>query len=401
MRIVAALAVLLCLLSGKSVTATPESRAGALFLLISPSGRVDGMGTGGVALADEPGGIYNPATSPLANPDHVFQSNFGSRPWLTWLASDISYSYRSLQLALPVNSFTRGNPNAVLEGVRLSLHAHSKKLDFGTRVRTDERGNAIGFSNAYDSATALGFGLGYTGLIDVGVGATAKKITSVLVSQPKSASAFAFDYGIIFGLPIIQSLEKIRGVPVEGAFYPTANVYYGIAWKNQGGAKINFGDVSQADPLPSNYSRGWSMQLGLTRRLESSELDLAKFTMTGETYYPTIDGHQPSENELDDKAGWEIELINTIGIRRGQFSDIDGELTYDTEGLTVKSDGLFQLASDFLKRGYNYNNVKTAKALAYMLDRLSVSWTKTKHNGKEGFYSPIEGESYAQLGFSF
>ena len=100
-RLPVALAMAFMLVKGEPAEATPESRAGALFLLISPSVRVNGMGEAGVALPDEPGGYYNPGAAALSSPAHTVQSRLYLREmsWLPALADDMSYGYRAVQVA--------------------------------------------------------------------------------------------------------------------------------------------------------------------------------------------------------------------------------------------------------------------------------------------------------------
>ena len=83
-----ALAMALLLAKGEPAEATPESNAAALFLLISPSVRVNGMGQAGVALPDEPAGYYNPGAAALSSPAHTVQSRLylSEMPWLPALA---------------------------------------------------------------------------------------------------------------------------------------------------------------------------------------------------------------------------------------------------------------------------------------------------------------------------
>ena len=133
----AALAAALLFAPGESAEANPESRAGALFLLISPSVRVNGMGQAGVALPDEPAGYYNPGAAALASPAHTLQSRFylSEMPWLPALADGLSYNYFAGQAAV----------ERVLGGGRLraAFYGYRTKLDLGEQTRTDERGNPI------------------------------------------------------------------------------------------------------------------------------------------------------------------------------------------------------------------------------------------------------------------
>lgn len=100
-RLSVALAMALLLVKGEPVEATPESSAAVLFLLISPSVRVNGMGQAGVALPDEPAGYYNPGAAALSSPAHTVQSRLylSEMSWLPALADDMSYGYRAVQLA--------------------------------------------------------------------------------------------------------------------------------------------------------------------------------------------------------------------------------------------------------------------------------------------------------------
>ena len=77
-RLSCALVLTLLLAKGGPVEATPESRASVLFLLISPSARVNGMGQAGVALPDEPAGYYNPGAAALSSPTRTVQSRHGA-----------------------------------------------------------------------------------------------------------------------------------------------------------------------------------------------------------------------------------------------------------------------------------------------------------------------------------
>ena len=111
----AALAAALLFAQGEPVEATPESRAAALFLLISPSVRVNGMGQAGVALPDEPAGYYNPGAAALASPAHTLQS----------LGMD--WNSGSLDLAIGRVTFSKETYRPQIDGVHITSRAEDDK----------------------------------------------------------------------------------------------------------------------------------------------------------------------------------------------------------------------------------------------------------------------------------
>ena len=139
-RFSVALAMTLLLAKGEPVEATPESGAGALFLLISPSVRVNGMGQAGVALPDEPAGYYNPGAAALSSPAHTVRSRLylSEMPWLPELAGDMTYGYHAVQAAggrvLPALSW-RGPTR-----LDAALYGYRTKMDLGQDLPAPDRG---------------------------------------------------------------------------------------------------------------------------------------------------------------------------------------------------------------------------------------------------------------------
>ena len=98
---------------------------------------------------------------------------------------------------------------------------------------------------------------------------------------------------------------------------------------------------------------------------------MIKTTWTAETYTPQIEGFEDENGISDEARGYEISLVETLEIRRGKFDDDDGERHFDTEGFTVKADGLLRLMSIYL------NDEGWPSLIAR---HLSVSWTKFSYD---------------------
>ena len=207
-----ALAAALLFAQGEPAEATPESRAAALFLLISPSVRVNGMGQAGVALLDEPAGYYNPGAAALASPVHTLQSRFylSEMPWLPVLLDDASYSYFAGQAAVE-RGFDGGR-------LRAAFYGYRTKLDLGEQTRTDERGNPIDTFASAEASNNFGISLALRSVVEIGVGYTTKRISSDLGSPgaglewgKAEGSARAYDFGLMAVVPVIGVLERFTG----------------------------------------------------------------------------------------------------------------------------------------------------------------------------------------------
>ena len=350
-RLWAALATTLVLAQGNPAEATPESRAAALFLLISPSVRVNGMGEAGVALPDEPGGYYNPGASALSSSTHTVQSRLylRERPWLPALADDMSYGYRAVQLSTGrAVAASWGGPARI----EAALYGYRTKIDFGETILTGERGEVVGTFTSADASNNVGVSLALRSFVEVGFGATSKWISSDLGGQA-AGSARAYDFGLMALAPAAGILERITGwdLALSRHLRPRLDVGYGIAWHNRGpgvayrvrpGYGLSLSGYPAWDPLPANRRRGWSGSFALDWRPHALQLTIGKVTLAEETYRPQIEGVQATSIADDYKRGFEVSILETISFRRGEFDDFDGEVYVKTSGRTIRSEGLFR-----------------------------------------------------------
>ncbi|MDE2812511.1 MAG: hypothetical protein OXM01_05790 [Gemmatimonadota bacterium] len=370
----AAVAVTLLFAQGEPAEATPESKAAALFLLISPSVRVNGMGQAGVALPDEPVGYYNPGAAALSSPAHTLQSRFYLRemPWLPWSIYDLNYSYFAAQAAAEHDLPWKGPAR-----LRAAFYGYRTKMDRGEQLRTNERGEVTGTFTNVDASNNIGVSLALRSVVEIGVGATSKRISSNLGGRKGSAKAY--DFGLMAVVPMVGVLERLTGreLTLNQHLRPQLNVGFGITWQNRGGGTIIYPDVLFADPLPANRRHGWSGSLGMDWRTDSLSLAIGRVTFSKETYLPQINGAHVISLAEDDKSGVEVSILETVAIRRGTYDDFDGGIHLKTSGWTVKSDGLFKFFAHQLD---STSSNSGGGALQFLARHLSISWSQFEYN---------------------
>lgn len=384
----AALAAALLFAQGEPAAATPESRAAALFLLISPSVRVNGMGQAGVALWDEPAGYYNPGAAALASPAHTLQSRFylNAMPWLPALLDDVSYSYFAGQAAV----------ERVLNGGRLraAFYGYRTKLDFGEQIRTDE---------SADASNNLGISLALRSVVEIGVGYTTKWISFDLAvvgggleRARGKVSARAYDFGLMAVVPLVGVLERLTGreLTLHQHLRPKLDIGVGVAWQNRGGETIAYAYIN--DPLPANRRHGWSGSLGMDWNSDALDLAIGSVTFSTETYRPQIESVHITSRAEDDKSGIEISLLETVSIRRGTSDDFDGEVHLKTSGWTVKSDGLFKFLAHQLD---STPSSSAGDALQFLARHLSIRWSRFDYGDRGS--SLFRGVGHSFIGLSF
>ena len=196
----------LLLANGQLVEATPESTATALFLLISPSVRVNGMGQAGVALADEPASYYNPAATAFSSPGHTFQSRFyvSGMPWLPALADDMTYSHHAAQISgggeLDHSSWWKPTR------FRAAFYGYRTKMDLGRQQRM---GEVTGSFTSVETSDNVGVSLALRSVVEVGIGAISKRISSRFGDLKGAADAY--DFGFMAVLPTTEAFKRLTG----------------------------------------------------------------------------------------------------------------------------------------------------------------------------------------------
>ncbi len=303
--------------SAEPASATPESRAAVLFLLIEPGARASGMGESYVAIADDATASYfNPAA--LAGQTDR-KLNLTRQEWLPGLADDLSYEF--LAYSQPVE----GWGNIGVSGTLLNL---------GEQTRTGERGEILGSFSSYDLALSGAYGADISGNLSAGIGL--KFIRSNLADQGA---------GIERGSGIGNSFAADLGL----LWRATSSLSLGAALRNLG-PNIAYIDASQADPLPQHLVLGVAYEI--------METEYHDMLLSIDVYKPLIDDGNFVTNlvtawadesmsnefkEMDLHAGGEyryglsaIKGQSFLALRAGYSFDHDGDLKTPTFGLGLK-----------------------------------------------------------------
>lgn len=379
---------LLFFASAAVADAVPEDAAAARSLLISPSVRVNGMGGAGVTLTDEASGYYNPAALAFTARKWDMTATFypGSMDWReSSLDSAATYSYCSFSIGGEQRLLRQKRGRLLVPlVVGGALGYYHTARDRGNLEGTDAANPLETYTvHPVESVHAFVFSGSARFVAEVGAGATVKRVYSDFTDTTK-ADATAFDLGLLGKLPLVSFTEYLLGKRVEFlGLRPELDVSGGVTWNNLGG-KFAWSDSSH-DPLPRNFTGGYSGSAGLTAR-GMGNLNFVRLTVVRETYVPKIDGDSFPSDCRDKKRGWEFSFCETVVLREGQFDDNDGGVHYKTRGMSISSDGIFKVISSRrpVKSRKNY--------LDYAVNHLSLNWSAFEYT-----QSPVYDMSHSQF----
>ena len=272
-------------------------------------------------------------------------------------------------------------------------------MDFGERIGTDERGNTGTFTSA-DASNNIGISLALRSVVEVGLGATAKWISSVfdLERGREEGAARAYDFGLMVVVPMVGVVEHLTGreFSLNQQLQPKLDVGLGVSYQNLGGATINYTDQSWAGPLPANKRHGWSGSLGMDWCSDSLNLAIGRVTISKETYRPQVEGAHVTSLAEDDKSGIEVSILETVAIRQGTYDNFDSKVHLKSSGWTVKSDGLFKIIAHFLD---SKSPSSERDALQFLARHLSISWSRFDYDKSSFPWSHGVGHSFIGLSF--
>jgi len=248
---------------------------------IQPGGRQNGMGSAGVALADDPTGVtwWNPSGLGYVERPAVELTYAQLVPGL---ADDVVYNYGTY--VQPIKGWG---------GIGVGFIF----LSYGQSEGTDESGQPTGTFGSHELAVSFHYGTRI--LNDLAVGASAKYVRIQLApsSQSGVGSTVAFDLAALYRIP-------------------AANLSVGLNVQNLG-PSVTFLNEDQASPLSRNVKVGAAWRAVATERFAvTSVFDFNQSLVTDDfrTYHP----------------GLEVSYSNQIAGRVGWYSDPLGEI----DGLT-------------------------------------------------------------------
>ncbi|MBA7635639.1 MAG: hypothetical protein GH143_05770 [Calditrichaeota bacterium] len=344
--------IILFLLFSKSLA---QSSVSAIFLLISPSPAMNGMGQLGAALPSQDifSIYYNPANFPRMNGLSLTYSFEGKTPWLTSLASDMFIHYKA---GLVGCQFDR-------QRLESSLGYYRTYLDLGDQIVMDEYGRQIGSFHSYMSADVVTFGihknfsLGSVPL-SLSLGGGVKSAIQVLSAHtPGRSEDMFYDMGLMMTLPVLLTYSS---------FPVTLNVLPAVGYSvlNLGG-EIEFFE-GQSDPPPTTARLGFSLSLSLIDVKHDlslvswrygREVEDVLIVWRGEweardwyvdaplgdinVFRHLIQGKEGEEVTLH--KGEEVTLLGFYSLRVGEYVDLYGRLEFHTQGKSFYAHPVFQV----------------------------------------------------------
>lgn len=341
------------------------SEAAVLFLLIQPSPRAAAMGNASVASFDHSpmNVIFNPAHVGFAKAERKLGAEFYIRNL------DLLPQFNLDDLYFSARSFTFGHSFDTKDGLGLNLGLSYSRVfaNYGQQIITDETGpDPIGAFNSNESADILSMGLGVDWWLRAAIGVSYKFIDSNLgiVSAGAergdgSAEVNSWDIGLYVELPILKSIEQLQ----EGMLAPYLNTSVGLVRANIGD-KISYIDKSQSDPLPRVSRIGLGFQGGLRQSIGEREFDilsveylseaqdlLVNRNSSGAVSFDTFSKINPfthvilgnGDTEVITKRGLALGFAELFSLSIGHYEDNDGKVSYNTWGVSVKFQGLFNL----------------------------------------------------------
>jgi len=308
---------------------------GAIFLLISPSPTLNGMGGVGTGLPVEDifSVYYNPANTFVPMGTSYFQVDNSTR----WLPNLSDHMYLKSHIR-KVTYRSQDTP------IYLSLTQFRSHLDLDPFYFTDENGYVEGFRHLdyHISAISYAAGIDFNHIpLRISIGRTNKRVKEDFLLPDSSfiAENTLYDLGILISAPL--RLDKKRR---SFNFLLTPSV--GYSHLNRGG-DIHYGD--EVDPAPRMARFGASVTLNMSyhNRVKFISYTFAReagdiLFKVGQTdiLQPPFD-YQTGLGDIDIKKhiiqgtadssvtlyqGQELVLWNSIFIRKGKMTDIAGHL---------------------------------------------------------------------------
>ena len=371
--------------------------AGAIFLLISPSPAINGVGGSGVSTStmDIYSSHYNPAQTKLPDGLSVQFSNYKTS-WLPNLNSDLTLQYNVQMFGY--NGFSLLDKYLV----QLSITSLNTHLDLGESNILFE---TISGWNSYMSSKAMTYSLGISSdkyPIYLGFGKTFKKVEQILKngSDIETSNNEFQDWGIKFVIDNYK-LKNIQNLGINYSFgYSKSNI----------GDPVRFGN--QVDLPPTNSRLGMTLgmeyifykNLGINFTLVREAEELMVENIVNESVsagYESIykDGYVENisiknhiidgiaEEDVIIHNGYEITLFDCIYIRDGKYVDIEGYIEVDTDGFGIDLGGVLKVGSYLI----DSPSLRDMKLLKY----INLHYNLSNYNAETGH--PLDNISFDEL----
>lgn len=362
--------------------------AGALFLLIHNSARINGMGGCAINVVDEQSPLYNPGALGLFHLNKVFSVSFpNTTDWLPHYAIDLKVK----TFAISGGASTRLLGSGIgRHNIGIGLAYSSSRFDYGEIVQTDQYGNVIGSQYPIDKADYYSAGVGIDYYARLGIGVTKKKIETEMFGVDQAANlvavsvdADAYDFGMILELPVADLVQQVLQADMSSssdyqiAFTPS----FAYVYSNSGDSLV-FKYAQNAYPLPRMRKIGVSGYGALAYK----SANIFSLRMCWERNRWEIG--TPYKIYLQ---GGELGLMDAAFFRFGSYADIDGQVAYNTFGVGLSLHGIAEWL--LLYRPEIENGI-----LRYLATHVDFTIDYAKYSGID---SALDETAFTNLTLSF
>jgi len=416
--------LLICffLSSASASLAQGPGSAGALFLLIQPSLRANGMAGASVASVetDAIGIAFNPARLGVAALNNYFAAEFypSQIQWLPQLAPDIRYDARTVLFGCNFKRLGKSIPISLGIGYTRIL------IDLGAQIITGEIDpTPIGTFHSTERAGVWTFGVGVDYVVKAGFGWSFKHIESNLAPRfsdnqkvDGKAKASAHDLGFVAHLLIDEIIARWAKTSFEirPGLRPSLGLGLGYSQSNIG-KEIVYIDASQADPLPRIARAGLSLNAGLAlsrekqtwrifsfERLNEAEQLLVRSDRGRNVRYAKFLGDidiwdnvflGKGGSSIITHRGWELRFFEIFSLRRGHHEDALGRVYYDAEGIGLSLIGTLK-ASRYLSP-----QLGDSALLYFLVNHLDIQYNSSSLDAGAGH--PLDKTKFKGISVRF
>jgi hypothetical protein len=375
------------------------SETAAIFLLISPSPRSNGMGNtyGNSASEDPMASIINPAFLGFYSKNHNLGLAYSKTGWMPTLASNMSYSCNSLSFGYSMKN----------KPISFGLGYHHIFIDYGEQTITSgESPDPLGTINSWGRADMLSASLLFDCYIQASLGFSIKFIKSQLAPvgagnkvEKVIVSGGAFDYGIAVCLPVFEIISSKIGKPI--IFLPNIKPFFqpGFSYSTVNiGEKQIFMNSSHADPLPRTAYIGVNESFGIKyfkegfnfnviaygRAFEANGLLFKSITYDQSQYLSTF--FDVDKDLIIYNNGWELNLMDAFYFRKGHYKDEAGQERYNTNGFGMNIMQPFRIFNNLCK------NKITNPIIEKLINDLDIEFQHSEY--KTAIGAPLWGTKF-------
>jgi hypothetical protein len=390
------------------------------FLNMPPSPAANGMA--GVlmmsAVHDPFSPMINPGIIGLMAQQHRLTAGFYPErtEWIPnmWFESNYRYSSRALNLGISRQRIERWAKQSFPFGIGLGYN--EVNFDYGEIPYFDDQHQYLGTVDSWANSKGVSVGAGYDGVVQAGIGLSSK-YTAAHYGISKG-TAIAHDIGLVVQLPVMDLLRKPNIDSSWSPFFVTPRIAYAMTSIG----KARYEESLESSPLARTGRMTLGLAVGVTlRNPDNSEWAVVSLeaAIQGEDglVFPDQNSYRYLMNPLGDihvfkdlilgkrnkliekTKGWEISLLEVISFRRGAYEGAGNGWRYETEGIGIRSGGIFKLVRRLEPR------LSANRIINFLTDHLEVEyseskWAQEKYRVVYGYENPYDGTKYQGLSIS-